>query len=141
MRVPGVGERVAEAGRAPGGVDFTSHVAEWIRACRESGGYPIFKTHYGGYACRDEKGRPVLQGVCLGGDPTRRPQSVWFVNVPEEDWRIAYFYTGEHRYFLWKYGGGREKGEPEPALARRGTPAPPALPPLPAARPPKKSGR
>jgi len=99
-------------------LDFEDHVVEWIEKCREAGGIPMFRTKYGDIAFLDEKGRPMLMGVCwLRSDEV---PSVWFQNVPEKAYKKAANYLGEWRWFLWKYGGGEERGEPEPVLRPKG---------------------
>lgn len=99
-------------------VDFETNVAPWIERCREAGGIPMFRTKYGGISFLDEKGRPMLMGVCwMRSDEV---PSVWFQNVPKEAYDKAVNYLGEWRWFLWKYGGGEKRGEPEPALRPKG---------------------
>lgn len=105
--------RYGPSGRLPE-ADFREHVVEWIEKCRKARGIPMFRTKYGGVEFLDREGRPMMLGVCwMRSDEV---PSTWFYNVPEKAYEIAENYLGEWRWFLWKYGGGEERGEPEPVL-------------------------
>jgi len=95
--------------------DFEKHVAGWINRCRAEGGVPRFQAFYAGRPLKYED-RPALLATCYGA--AERVPRVLLTNVPEDDWSVAVLFVNDWEYFLWKYGGGKERGEPPPPLYR-----------------------
>ena len=74
------------------------NVADWITACLDDRGVPMFRLSYD-----PMHNKPAAVGVCWGG--YNKVSSVRFINIPEEDLRTIELMTGEWRLFLEKYGG------------------------------------
>ena len=92
---------------------FKEHVVEWINECLEAGGTPTFQGIYAGKPLKVDD-EYALIGKCV--KPERYVHPGAFTDVPEEDWKVSVLYRNEWKWYLWKYGGGRERGEPEPEL-------------------------
>jgi len=92
---------------------FKEHVVEWINECLRAGGKPTFQGIYAGKPLKVD-GSYALIAKCLGA--SKKVPYEGFTDVPEEDWKKSVLYRNEWKWYLWKYGGGKERGEPEPEL-------------------------
>lgn len=89
-------------------IDFVENVGTWIKACREAGGIPVFRTKYAGERIYVD-GEPAVLAVCYGSEG--RVPSVWFKNVPPSDYGLIEREIGEWRELAYKYAKGEKPHE------------------------------
>jgi len=83
-------------------LDWKTNIADYIVACRQDGGIPIFKTRYAEEPLRTVSGERAVLALCWAGKGSI--EGKWFVNVPEEDIERMERELGDWRFLIEEYG-------------------------------------